>query len=201
MRLVASTVWTSRRKWLGTLIPAVFWLPPAVIGVYQILIKNQVGGPSLWWLLASTVLGWFAVNQFGFFENRRMQGQLKRILEVQSKSLAEEHYFVGFATPSFSSTLDAHEDVGFLCVYPDRLQFISETRTIDLPRTDITTVRFRPNVHSILFLGRWVSVEGTTGGKQVRLLVEPRVKTTLLGNRLFGSKLKVQLKKWLGPVK
>jgi hypothetical protein len=201
MRLVTATVWTSRRKWLGNLIPAVFWLPPALYALFQIIVKNQLGGPALWSLLASTVLGWLAVNQFGFFENRRMEGQLKRILDAQEQKLTAEHYFVGFATPKYSSMLDAHEDVGFLCLYPDRLQFVSESRRIELSKSEISDVRFRPNVHSIIFLGRWVSVEGVSGGKQVRLLVEPRVKTTLLGNRLYGAKLRSQLKKWLGSVK
>lgn len=201
MRLVTSTVWTNRRKWLGNLIPALFWLPPAVIGVYLIAFKNQLTGAGVWYLVASTVLGWAAVNVFGLFENSRMRRQLEHILQAKGTELGSERYFVGFATPSYSSMLDAHEDVGFLVIHKDRLQFLSESRSIELYKTEIHQIRYRPNVHSILLLGRWISAEGVSGGKPIRLLVEPREKKTLLGNRLFGPKIRAALTAWLGKAK
>ena len=201
MRLVAATVWTSRRKWLGNLIPALFWVPPAVIGLYQVVVKSQFIGTGLWLLMLSTVLGWLAVNQFGFFENARMKKQLENILKVSGQEVGSERFFVGFATPKFSSMLDAHEDVGFLSIYPDHISFVSELRSIELSKGDIHEVRFRPNVHSIILLGRWVSLEGKSGGKEIRLLIEPRERTTLLGNRLYGTRLLHRLKKWANPVK
>jgi hypothetical protein len=201
MRQVAATVWTSRRKWLGNLIPALFWLPPALAGLFQLLTKGQFIGTGLWLLILSTILGWLAVNQFGFFENGAMRRQLERILMAEERKLSSDSFFVGFASPTYSSMLDAHEDVGFLSVQADSLKFISESRTIEIFKSDVTEIRFRANVHSVIFLGRWISVEAKTGGKPIRLLIEPREKSTLLGNRIFGSKLLAHLRKWKGLVK
>ena len=53
----------------------------------------------------------------------------------------------------------------------------------------------------MILLGRWVSLEGKSGGKEIRLLIEPRERTTLLGNRLYGTRLLHRLKKWANPVK
>lgn len=196
MRLVAATVWTSRRKWLGNLIPALFWLPPAIIGVYLIVAKNQLIGPGLWYLVASTILGWLSVNQFGFFENRKMRNHLERILQTEGRDLKGDFVFVGFATPKYSSMLDAHEDVGFLRILPDKLMFVSEMRNIEVLKSDLTGIRFRPNVHTVLGLGRWVSIEGKVGEQSIRLLIEPRERTTLFGNRLYSGKLLAKLAKW-----
>ena len=201
MRLVAVTVWTSRRKWLGNVVPAIFWVPPATVGLFLVVVKGQFLGTGLWLLILSTVLGWLAVNQFGFFENARMRKQLTNILKATGQELPKEHYFVGFATPKYSSILDAHEDVGFLCIYSDRVSFISESRNLELSKSDLKLVRFRPNVHSLIFLGRWISLEGISGGRPIRLLIEPREKVTLFGNRRFGAKLQKHLAKWISPVK
>src|ERR1017187_5391831 len=159
MRLVAATVWTARRKWLGNLIPALFWFPPAVVGVYLLATKGPSSSLSLWLLVSSTVLGWLAVNFFGFFENKRMRRELEGILKREDRDLTGEHVFVGFASPKYSSMLDAHEDVGFLRILSDRLVFVSEIRTVEIPKSDVTGVGFRANVHTILGLGRWVSVD------------------------------------------
>ena len=184
---------------MGNVVPALFWLPPALLGVFLIIKHGQFLGPGLWCLIGSTILGWLAVNQFGFFENNRMRRHLQRILETQHQGLSGEYVFVGFATPKFSSMLDAHEDVGFLRILPDRLSFVSETRHIDVMRSDITEVRFRPNVHTLIGLGRWVSVEAKNGELPIRLLIEPRERGTMLGSKLYGSKLAKQLKSWLNP--
>ncbi len=201
MRLVAATVWTLRRRWLGNLIPALFWLPPALIGVYQILVKGQLMGSGVWYLVASTVLGWLSVNFFGFFENTKMRKHLERILETEGRDLGGEHFFVGFATPKYSSMVDAHEDVGFLRILPDRLAFLSETRNVELYKSDIVAIRFRPNVHTVVGLGRWVSVEGKVGEQPIRLLVEPRERPTLLGNLRYSTELRAKLVKWRGKPK
>jgi hypothetical protein len=196
MPLVAPTVWTGRRKWLGNLIPALFWLPPVAFGFYTMVRTGQVVGPGLWWMMLGTVLGWLAVNFFGFIENGRMKRQLQLILESKKEPL-KDAVFVGIATPKFSSAVDPHEDVGYLRFLPDRLSFASETRTIDLFREQVTKVRFRANVHTVLGLGRWVSIEGESEGKPIRLMVEPREKATLMGNLLYSKKLAQRIRRWI----
>jgi hypothetical protein len=197
MLLVKPTVWTTRRKWLGNLVPALFWFPLAAIGVFTVAKNEQFLGPGLWFLAASTILGWLAVNQFGFFENRRMRLQLERILKVQDSEVKGEFIFVGFATPKYSSMLDAHEDVGFFQILPDRLVFVSETRRMELMRSDLTKIGTRANVHTVLGLGRWVSVDAEVGEKKFRLLVEPRERSTMLGSRRYGARLVTRLREWM----
>jgi hypothetical protein len=162
-------------------------------------VKGEVMGWGLAWLAVGTVVGWLATNFFGLYQNGRMRTQLERILRAGGEHLEHEKWFVGFATPRYSSTLDPHEDVGFLLLEDDRLRFVSETRAVEVLRTDVRHVRFRPNVHSLLLLGRWVSVEGKVGEKPIRLMVEPREKRTLLGNRRAGAQLRVHLAKWVNP--
>ena len=64
-------------------------------------------------------------------------------------------------------------------------------------KDQIKGVRFRPNVHTMVGLGRWVSVEATAAGKPIRLLVEPREKRTMLGNKRYGKALRTRLEAWL----
>lgn len=199
MRLVTATVWTNRRKWLGNLIPAIFWFPPAAIALYRFAAYGQLSGPVLWPLAVSTVLGWLAVNRFGLFENAKMRGQLEVLLKRGDRDLSGDPVFVGFATPKYSSLLDAHEDVGFLYIRPDSLVFISESRTIEIQKADVAEIRPRMNVHSVVGLGRWVSIEGRVGNRPIRLQVEPRDRPTLLGNRLNSGKLIAELRAWRGP--
>lgn len=125
-----------------------------------------------------------------------MERQLERILDAQGKKPNGEKIFVGFATPKYTSALDAHEDVGFLVIDPDNLRFLSETREVDIPRSSIKEVRTRPNVHTLLLLGRWVSVEGEMDGRPIRLLVEPRQHRTLLRNRGESRMLVKRLQVW-----
>lgn len=193
---MAPTVWTSRRKWAGNLIPIAFWLPAVALGLVLMVRSQEIVGPGLWLLLAGTVLGWLAVNQFGLFQNANMKRQLRLILEAKGES-AEDGPFVGIATPHYSSTIDPHEDVGFLRLYADRISFVSETRTLDLAKSDLKTVRYRANVHSLLGLGRWVSLEGVNDGKAFRLLIEPRERPTLLGNLRYSKLLADRLRRWL----
>jgi hypothetical protein len=196
MRSVAVTVWTNRRKWLGNLIPALVWLPPAAIGMAILLQTQDLIGWPLYFLIAATIAGWVAVNFLGLYQNSRMKRQLQLILESKGDSI-EDGPFVGFATPRYSSMIDPHEDVGYLRLFPDRISIATETQTVEMLRSSITRIRFRMNVHTIIGLGRWVSVEGESEGKRIRLLIEPREKSTLLGNLRYSTLLAQRLRRWL----
>ncbi len=197
MLLVTPTVWTSRRKWMGNLVPAIFWFPPALAGVLVAAKQGQFLGTGLWILIASTVVGWLAVNQFGFFNNAKMRKQLELILVAKGEQASEELIFVGFATPKYSSMLDAHEDVGFLEFLSDRIVFVSETRRIEIMKSDISGTARRANVHSLLGLGGWVGIDARLGEKRFRLLVEPRERNTMLASKRYAKKLTSRIAAWL----
>jgi len=193
---VKPTVWTTRRKVLGNLIPAIVWLIPTTYGLAVMATSRILLGPGLILLGVSTVLGWLALNSFGLFENLLMQKELEQILKNRKDAPAPESWFVGLTTPKYRGLLDAHEDVGFLEILPDRLSFTSETRRLEFLATEVRSVRYRVNVHSLVLLGRWVSVEGVSAGKPVRMLLEPRERPTMLGNFRESGVLFGRLSKW-----
>ncbi|MDR3691965.1 MAG: hypothetical protein P4L46_21475 [Fimbriimonas sp.] len=191
-----ATVWTARRKWLGNVVPSLFWFPLAAIGVYLVAAHGQFLGTGLWFLAVSTIAGWLAVNQFGFFENAKMRRTLELILKAQGNEMTGEFLFVGFATPKYSSMVDAHEDVGFLEILEDRICFVSETRKVEIQKVNVSGVGTYFNVHSLLGLGGWVGVDALVGDKRIRMLIEPRERPTLLGSKSYRARLAKRLREW-----
>ncbi len=194
---VERRIWSAGRKWAGNLIPALFALPPLAVGVGLLLKGQTLEGPGLVWIAASPALGWIAVNFFGLFQN----GAMRREMESRFKPLPPRRFFVGMARPRFGSALDAHEDLGFLCLHDGFLEFRGEAMQHRLSKAQIHAVRLRPNFHSLVLLGRWISIEASLGTRPVRLLVEPRERATMMGNFLLASRLCRYLKAWLaeGP--
>jgi hypothetical protein len=182
--------WTAYRKLMANLVPACFFVPLFAAG----LLLFQRGHVSLALALfaATPVAGWLAVNSFGLFENRKMKAELRRLLDGVAGAV-----FVGFAPPGRVSALDPHQDLGWLLIHPDRIEFRGERATHVMMRGEIGSVRFRPNVHSLVGLGRWISIEGTRNGKPVRMLIEPRERSTLLANRKLGAQLLDRLLSWM----
>jgi hypothetical protein len=189
-------VWTSRRKWLGNLIPILFWLLPTVGGVIWTFRSPKIVGPGIWLLLSGQVFGWIALNFFGLFENGRIRRDSMRNLTKRRPPAPGPVVFVGCASSKHHSVLDAHEDVGFLAFGPHELEFIGDDKRVRILREQITEVRFLPNVHTIVGLGRWISIEATINGLPVRLLLEPRERNTLFGNLMLSGWLRGVIQDW-----
>ena len=102
--------------------------------------------------------------------------------------------FVGYAGPSFTGLLDAHEDVGFLDLGRDSLVFVGEGRKVEVPRREVERVTFRPNAHTWVGLGRWVVVKAGAH----TLLLEPRERPTMLGNAMISRRLRREIEAWAG---
>ena len=185
---------------MGNLIPLLMALPFAVVGVRMVLRDGPALGPALGWLAAMPLVGWLAANVFGLYQNEAMRGEMQRRLGKSEIDLGQSRTFVGFSRPGKSGLLDAHEDVGYLVVRSDEIEFVGETHRVALPRSAVHRVRFRPNIHTLVGLGRWVAVEGVLGDRPVRLLIEPRERPTLLGNRRYGVRLKRELEDWVQPL-
>lgn len=185
-------VWTTQRKVLGNLIPFLVWLPFAAWGIWVVARDRAVTPSGLGWLAFATLVGWAAVSTFGLWDNAAMRRQLAARIRDPG-----ERWFVGFASPKFSGLLDAHEDVGFLIMGKDVLLFAGDSHRVELPKDCVVRVGFRPNVHTVLGLGRWVSVEGVVRGKPVRMLVEPREQATMLGNLRRSGRLRREIEEWV----
>ena len=180
---------------MGNVVPALFWFVPTAVGLALIATSRAIANEALYALAAGIALGWAALNQVGFWDNARMRSELLERLEAKDP-VPLDHWFVGFATNNFFGLLDAHEDVGFLVFEPNQLTFISETRRLEIERRSVGEIRYRLNAHSVLGLGRWVSVEGHQAGVRIRLQVEPREHRTMLKNLLASKALRQKLETW-----
>ncbi|RYG23692.1 hypothetical protein EON82_13220 [bacterium] len=188
----STKVWTTGRKWAGNLVPFAIWLPFTVAGVWTIVRDRAVTPTGVGLLALGVVLGWVGLSLFGFWGNAAM----RRLLEARIKE-KEHRWFVGFASPKFTGVLDAHEDVGFLIFRKDALVFAGDSRRVEMPKDSVVRVVFRPNVHTVVGLGRWVCVEGVVKGQPVRMFVEPRERPTMLGNLRLSSKLRAEIETWM----
>jgi hypothetical protein len=195
--IVPGKVWTRQRQWMGNVVPTLLFLPGFVAGLALILLTGDLLGPGLWVLVGSFAVGWLAVNAFGLYGNQAMRTELAARVGL-SDSGGE---FVGFARPAYRSGLDPHEDVGFLTLASEGVRFVGDSFCVDLPWTAVEQIRLRPNIHSLLGLGGWISIEGHLDGAPVRMLVEPRNHNTLWANsrerralaqRILSSKLAVK---------
>jgi hypothetical protein len=157
---------------------------------------DDVFSLGLWLLFVGQVVGWLALNYFGLHDNEKMHRDMKRIVEHRAPPPPGPVIFVGFASPRYHDILDAHQDIGFLSFGKDELEFIGDSQRVSLLRSQIIRVHFRPNIHSLLGLGRWIAIEGTISGRPVRMLVEPRERNTMLGNLMLGKWLKGMIDGW-----
>lgn len=191
-----SGLWTTARKLPGNVLPILLGSPFVVYGVKEFPAKGLTGDVLLS-LIAFPVVTWIMTNFLGLIGNTGLKNETGRLLHQERPFDQTEKTFVGIARPGYNSLLDPHEDVGFLIVHADTLEFWGSAIHVELAKKDIKTVSFRANAHSLVGFGRWVCIEGEPGGKPVRLLVEPRERATLLGNRSLGSKMKRRLEDWL----
>lgn len=193
-------VWTTTRKVTGNVLPLVLASPV----LYPAIVAFGAKGASkelILWVAAFIALSWVMLALFGFIGNSGMRREMGRRLHIERAFDKTERYFVGFARPTYKSALDPHEDVGFLLLHADRLEFYGSEHKVLLNKSDITGARFRPNTHTIVGLGRWISIEAVVEERPVRLLVEPRVKATLIGNLIFSKWLLSRIRQWIaeGP--
>ncbi len=194
--LVAQKVWTVQRKIMGNLLPALLSLPFGVVGFILMLKDGQMIGRGLYWFALWPVAGIVCVNFLGLYQNRQMRKVLEKRLSAPLGEPKLAVWFAGFARPAFKDVLDPHEDVGFFVVREDRVEFLGENIRVEVKKAEIQGIGFRPNVHTLLCLGGWLSIDGVVDGTRVRLLIEPRERKTLLGNLLLNGKIRRKLVAW-----
>jgi hypothetical protein len=181
---------------MGNLIPLLCMLPFAIGGTILMVTAQEVTTVGVLLCFVALVVGWFAVNQFGFFGNAYLKQEIQRRVLAKAGKDASKGIFVGFARPAYMGLLDAHEDLGYLFLGGETLEYVGELHQVSLAKADIIGVRYRANIHSALGLGRWVSIDARHKGKPVRVLVEPREASSLLENRKRGAELRARIEKW-----
>jgi hypothetical protein len=195
----APRLWTAGRRLLGNLIPFAAAAPLLAIGAWRVFVDQATYGEGMVWCGLFVPALWLAVNFLGLYKNESMKRAIRRRMEasLHPSEIPEDPVFVGFARPAYRSAIDPHEDIGFLLLHEDRIEFFGDGDRITLPKSCLQNVRLRPNPHSWAFLGGWVSVEGVLEGQPVRMLLEPREKGTLLGNRSLRRSLNQRIESWL----
>jgi len=186
-----SEVWTSYRKLMANLVPALFFVPVFAAGL--MLYQRGLQSWAIVCMGVSLIVGVLAVNRFGLFQNAQMMREMQQLLG----RVPVTELFVGLGRPGSVGILDPHDDLGWLIVHPEKLEFIGEKGRYEIGKGEVIGVRYRPNVHSVLRLGRWVSVEAKRGGKPLRMLIEPRNRPTHLQNRAESARLFSALQEWL----
>lgn len=177
---------------MGNVVPALVAMPFVIGGCGLALGRPDAAAIGGGVVAFGLLVGLLALNRFGLYENACMRSALGARFGRSASGT-----FVGFATPTYRSALDPHEDVGFLEVGDDALVFIGESHTVRLPKTSIRRIGKRANPHSWVGLGGWLSIEATLEGHPARMLVEPRQADTLLGNKRIAKTLHRELQAWV----
>ncbi|MEQ1823281.1 MAG: hypothetical protein ABL949_12280 [Fimbriimonadaceae bacterium] len=193
---LAKPVWTFRRQLMGNLIPLIIPTPIGLAGIAIILIRPNALALGIATILASGFIGWICLSLWGLFENRKIKQEMTWRFRHANLPIAQRRYFVGVASPGFKGILDPHEDVGFLLVYADRLEFFGEKTNFKVARADVSEIAKQPNIHSFVFLGGWISVRGTLNKVPVELRFEPRIHQSLLANKIAAPKIAKRLRTW-----
>lgn len=177
------------------MVPALLSVPVFVLAVtLYVLGYHEL---AIVCFIVFPFIGWLSVNRYGLFQNECMQDELLKRFKQENITLPSDAVFVGFAGPNHVSLLDAHEDVGFICITESGIEFYGDTQRHQLNKNEIMGVRLRANVHTLLGLGRWISIEGKKDDVLVRMMIEPRAKRTLWRNRQLGNQMIQQLRAWL----
>lgn len=199
MAVKRSDLWTLGKRLAGNVAPMMLACPfffLAMIELARFGATMKVAGYGL----AFLVVGWLGTNFMGLWGNQAMRRQMETRFRSMNPESAERRVFVGFARPSYRGLLDPHEDVGFLVFAEDGIQFKSDMNDIFMPAGLATQVYRKANIHSSLGLGGWICVEGELNGQLVQLLMEPREKKTLLGNKALSKVLIKEISAHVGLV-
>ncbi len=190
-------LWTVSTKVMGNLIPGLAASPFAIYGIWWMAASGQVASRGFWIFAMAPLIGWLAMNFWGLHRNQTLRQKLLMRFKTARPNNVAPSWFVGIATPKYASLLDPHEDIGFMILHKDRLEFFGDHLNLSIQKNDIFGLDFRPNPHSLVGLGRWVSVEGHVEDARIRLQIEPRERRTLLGNLFFSRTLRRQIESWL----
>lgn len=191
-------MWNTAHALMGNLLPLVLVVPLLTWAGREMVLNGL--NPKTWQTIGLAVLGsWLAVNFLALPGNQRMRHALRKRHESQRPHDERPQWFVGFARPSYRGLLDPHEDVGYLILDPEEIEYEGETKHIRILKSEIVRITTKWNPHTYIGLGRWVAIDGVRNGHPIRMLVEPRDRWTLLGNFITTFKLKRALQNWLGP--
>lgn len=173
-------IWTTRRKVMGNLIPALCCLPflGSALWIYF------TTGKAAWGFLAAfPISGWVALNLFGLAGNQAMRTQLARRYAAENGPLKGRFWFGGIARPGYRNVWDPHEDIALILEHDDRMEIYGEHLSANVMLRDLKKVGKKPNPHTFMLIGGWITLETDTA----TWLFEPRTTDFLIVNA-FGAR-------------
>lgn len=170
-------IWTIRRQWLGNLIPL------AAAGLaFVVSFPLGLG----WQCLFSILIAWVGVSQWGFYENKTIESELRE----RTGSNGE---LIGFVFKNPPTALDAHAEVGLMKIDDEFLVVVTEDETHSIHETEVLGVKRQMNIHSLLLLGGWVCLILADGST---FRFESRKYSTMLRSSLRTKQLLAEIKQW-----
>lgn len=184
-------------KWIGNLVPLPFFVIPVVYG-YRLLTAGFRPDPSGYtWIGIGFAAGWLAVALLGGLPNPWLRCRLMAREAIQP---VRGQWFVGCSPTGFKNALDPHQDIGILSLGFDEMTYVGDQSRWTMSRSEIKSIRFRPNVHTMLLLGGWLEIERQDGTALARVRVEPRSGIWVVSSLWLLPKLRRRIADWwLGP--
>jgi hypothetical protein len=183
-------IWTTRRKLIANILPLACGAP-FLVAAGRLWIIGW-GWYAVALAATSLLVSAVSLNWHGLAGNSAMKRELRARLKPDSGAV-----FVGFSGQDYFDILDPHEDLGFLQIEAESLVISGESTTVSFKRTPRLMLKFGFNPHSVLGLGRWLVIQGTSEAGPLTLMVEPRELGSLRANRALGGKLKKQIETWI----
>lgn len=188
---MAKRAWTDYRKVMSNLTPLVAVAPFPALAWYLDRLQKPMFALVVWCLCP--IILWLGINFFGLFQNRAIRKELSVRISADMMGRA---VFVGFSRPNRTQLIHHHEDVGWLILNPDSIEFIGDAQHHKIEKASVKSVRTKWNINTILGLGRWVCIDGVVESKPVRMLLESREKNSLLANFRFTKQLCIRIAQW-----
>jgi hypothetical protein len=167
-------IWTTRRKILGNAIPLAFGILTLIIFHRYLMIASVLS-------IIATHIG---INQFGFFDNSKIQE------EMQSPG----GELIGFVAEVPPSIFDAHAEIGILNMNSKKLLIKTENREVVILKKNILGISRKPNIHWLIGLGGWVAIT-LRDNKVIKL--ESRQYRTMWQSKKRTDELFTELKNWM----
>jgi hypothetical protein len=193
---VAKKAWTTSLRLMGNLLPLLLAIPWLYLS-YQELGEFGLSGKAWRYLGLFVFSGIVGTSLFGMLGNNLLKDRVGMLLHRDRPFDKAERWFVGFAKPSFKGLLDPHQDVGYLILHEDSLEFFGETERIMVKKDQITRIRTAMNIHTWLGLGAWLMIEGTAGHSRFQMRIEPRMIAIVPLNWPHHMAIKARLQQWL----
>jgi hypothetical protein len=157
---------------------------PMAMGAIVFLMARIRFGVDVSGAIAVVVVH-IGINQLGFFENRKIERELREITSQKGE-------LIGFVWKVPASPLDIHAEIGIMSLSERMVHVYTESHHYQIE--EIVQVVRKPNVHSLVLLGGWVCLV-TAQGEQ--FCFESRARRTMWQSRKYTNQLYEKIRKAL----